>query len=57
MQRRNLLLAGLMSLLATCEANGIATVPGECPFMFFGGTMLLHRFHGLINKITGTYPR
>ena len=45
------------SALATCEANGIATVPGECPFMFFGGTMLLHRFHGLINKITGAYPR
>jgi predicted CoA-binding protein len=42
--------------LAACEANGIAAIPGECPFMFFEGTPWFHRFHGLIRKITGTYP-
>lgn len=42
--------------LATCEANGIAAVPGECPFMFFEGTQWFHRLHGFVRKITGAYP-
>ena len=42
--------------LATCEANGIAAIPGECPFMFFEGTQWFHRFHGFVKKITGAYP-
>ena len=40
-----------------CESHGIAVVPGECPFMFFSGTSWFHRFHGLIRKICGTYPK
>ena len=40
-----------------CEANGIAVVPGECPFMFFPETGLIHRFHGFVKKIAGAYPR
>jgi predicted CoA-binding protein len=32
-----------------CEANGIAVVAGECPFMFFPKTGLIHRFHGWIS--------
>ncbi len=42
--------------LATCESNGIATIPGECPFMFFEGTQWIHRVHGFVKKITGAYP-
>jgi predicted CoA-binding protein len=40
-----------------CNENGIDVVPGECPFMFLPGTPWFHRFHGLVKKITGTYPR
>ena len=40
-----------------CEANGIRTVAGECPFMFFDNTPWFHRFHGLVKRIVGTYPR
>jgi uncharacterized protein len=45
------------SALQICEVNGIRAVPGECPFMFFGGTPWFHRIHGLMKKITGAYPR
>ena len=45
------------SALEVCEANGIRTIPGECPFMFFDGTPWFHRFHGLVKKIVGAYPR
>jgi predicted CoA-binding protein len=40
-----------------CEANGIRTIPGECPFMFLDGTPWFHRLHGLVKKIVGAYPR
>ena len=40
-----------------CEANGISVIPGECPLMFLAGGAWFHRFHGLIKKITGSYPR
>jgi uncharacterized protein len=39
-----------------CESNGIAVIPGECPFMFLPDGSWFHRFHGLIKKITGAYP-
>ena len=45
------------SALEMCEANGIRTIPGECPFMFFDSTSWFHRFHGLVKKIVGAYPR
>ena len=45
------------SALQICEANGIRAIPGECPFMFFDGTPWMHRFHGLVKKISGAYPR
>jgi uncharacterized protein len=45
------------SALQICEANGIRAIPGECPFMFFEGTSWFHRFHGLVKKIMGAYPR
>jgi predicted CoA-binding protein len=40
-----------------CEANGISVVPGECPFMFFSGGAWVHRVHGFVRRITGSYPR
>ena len=49
--------AATESALQVCEANGIHTVPGECPFMFLENTSWFHRFHGLVRKITGGYPR
>jgi uncharacterized protein len=39
-----------------CRANGIEVVPGECPFMFLPRAGI-HRLHGLIRKIAGSYPR
>ena len=43
--------------LDTCRANGISAVPGECPFMFFESPAWFHHLHGVIRKITRTYPR
>lgn len=40
-----------------CEANGIAVIPGECPFMYLPGGAWFHRLHGFVKKITGSYPR
>jgi hypothetical protein len=42
--------------LEFCKANGIEAIPGECPFMFLPGTPLIHRLHGFVRRITGTYP-
>jgi hypothetical protein len=43
--------------LQICHAHGIHVIPGECPFMFFDRTPWFHRFHGLVRKIAGAYPR
>ncbi|HKU26051.1 MAG TPA: CoA-binding protein [Candidatus Sulfotelmatobacter sp.] len=43
--------------VAYCEAKGMDVIPGQCPFMFLPGSGGIHRFHGLIRKITGRYPR
>ena len=43
--------------LQICHAHGIQVIPGECPFMFFDRTPWFHRFHGLVRKIVGAYPR
>ena len=40
-----------------CQEHGIRVVPGECPFMFLPGSAGIHRFHGFVRKITGSYPR
>ena len=40
-----------------CEANGISVIPGECPFMFFPDTGWIHRAHGFVKHILGTYPK
>lgn len=43
--------------LQICAANHIQAIEGECPFMFFDGTPWFHRFHGIVRKISGAYPR
>lgn len=40
-----------------CESQGISVIPGECPFMFLPGGAWYHRFHGMVRKITRSYPR
>lgn len=40
-----------------CLERGIRVVPGECPFMFLPESAAFHRFHGLVRKITGRYPK
>jgi predicted CoA-binding protein len=43
--------------VAFCSEHGIRVVPGQCPFMFFSGTGGIHKLHGFIRKILGTYPK
>ena len=43
--------------VAFCQEHGIQVVPGQCPFMFLPGTGGVHKFHGVIRKIFGTYPK
>jgi predicted CoA-binding protein len=43
--------------VAFCEANGIDTVVGFCPYMFLPGTPFFHGLHGWGKKLTGSYPR
>lgn len=40
-----------------CESSGISVIAGECPLMFLPGRGLVHRLHGFVRKIAGTYPR
>lgn len=40
-----------------CRAHGIEIVPGECPFMFLAPVQGVHRFHRLIAKVLGHYPK
>ncbi|MGA7380435.1 MAG: CoA-binding protein [Terriglobales bacterium] len=39
-----------------CIAKNIRLVEGYCPFMFFPGTSIFHRFHGFLLKLAGNYP-
>lgn len=40
-----------------CKKNGIRVVEGHCPFMFLPGTQFFHRFHGVLLKLVGRYPK
>ena len=39
-----------------CEQRGIRIVPGQCPFMFWRDAEAIHRLHGFLRKLIGTYP-
>jgi predicted CoA-binding protein len=45
------------SAVEFCKANGINVVAGECPYMFLEGTPFFHKIHGVVKKVTGSYPR
>jgi uncharacterized protein len=51
--------AGAVSTKAVrfCESHGMSVIPGECPLMFLPQGSWFHRFHGVLRKITGRYPR
>jgi uncharacterized protein len=40
-----------------CREHEIHVVEGLCPFMFLSHTQFVHRLHGLVLKLTGSYPR
>ncbi len=39
-----------------CVKSGMRVVAGECPYMFLPESGWVHSFHGLIKKITRSYP-
>lgn len=39
-----------------CKNNGISFIYGLCPFMFLKNSSFIHRFHGFITRLTGSYP-
>jgi len=41
---------------ALCEARGMEAVVGLCPYMFLPGSSPVHRIHGWILKLGGSYP-
>lgn len=44
-------------ILKFCEDHGMRVIAGQCPFMFFHNSALLHRFHGWAWKMIGYYPK
>lgn len=40
-----------------CRQRAIEVIAGECPFMFLPKAGGVHRFHGFLRKIVGSYPR
>ena len=43
--------------LTYCQEHGIQVVPGQCPFMFLPASSGMHKLHGFIRRILGTYPK
>ena len=40
-----------------CNENGINAITGNCVFMFLPDSGFIHKFHGFIKKLTGSYPK
>jgi uncharacterized protein len=40
-----------------CREHDIHVIEGHCPFMFLRHTQFVHRLHGFVLKLTGSYPR
>jgi uncharacterized protein len=40
-----------------CREREIALIAGYCPYMFLPKTAFFHRFHGMLNRVVGKYPR
>jgi predicted CoA-binding protein len=43
--------------VAYCQEHGIQVIPGQCPFMFLSNAGGVHKFHGLVRRIFGKYPK
>jgi len=43
--------------VAFCRESGMQVVAGQCPFMFLPKAGMVHRFHGFLRKLAGTYPQ
>jgi predicted CoA-binding protein len=39
------------------RAHEMNAVVGHCPYMFLPGTPLPHAIHGMVKKLTGSYPK
>jgi hypothetical protein len=48
--------AATNNTVVECEEQGMSVIPGECPFMFLPGPSFIHRAHGFLRRIRGTYP-
>jgi predicted CoA-binding protein len=42
--------------VAFCHENGIRLVEGHCPYMFLSKAGFVHRLHGFVLKVVGSYP-
>jgi predicted CoA-binding protein len=42
--------------VAFCHEHGIRLVEGHCPYMFLAKPGFIHRFHGFVLKVVGSYP-
>lgn len=47
----------LPEVLAISAEHGIRAIPGYCPLMFLRGTGILHRVHGALMRLAGSYPK
>lgn len=43
--------------LSFCKEHKVTVIDGLCPLMFLPDTESFHRFHGLLLKLFGKYPR
>jgi predicted CoA-binding protein len=42
--------------MESCRLRGSAVVEGYCPFMFLPHPGMIHRIHGFLMKVVGSYP-
>jgi uncharacterized protein len=43
--------------IAYLQQNGIAVIPGYCPYMFAQQSPFFHKIHGFVARLTGHCPR
>ena len=43
--------------IAYCQEQGIAVIPGYCPYMFIPRAPFFHKIHGFVARMTGQCPR
>ncbi len=43
--------------IAYCQEQGIAVIPGYCPYMFQPRAPFFHKIHGFVARLTGQCPK